>query len=112
MATQQTPFQSCKSIAGAALAVLGMFVLYGDLTGACVRLKHVIANGSQALGTFPAFVLTLSQAVHTYSFSHQPFSQVLFQHLLISSWPLLLVIFGTVLSTERVTDKSKAYPRK
>jgi hypothetical protein len=112
MAAQQTPFQSCKSIAGAALALLGMFVLYGNLTGACLRLKHALANGSQALGTFPAFVLAVSQAVHSYSFSHQPFSQILFQHLLISSWPLLLVIFGTVLSTESVTDRSKAYPRK
>jgi len=111
MAPRQTAFRSSKSIAGAALAVLGTFILYENVAGAVVRVSHVLGNGSRALGMFPAFVLTLSQA-HTYSLSHQGLFRCLFQQLLVSSWPLLLVIVGTVLSTDNFPDKSKASPIK
>jgi hypothetical protein len=112
MATEQTAFRSSKSIAGAVLAVLGMFPLYENVAGTVARLSHLFANGSQALGAFPTFVLGVSQAVHTFGFDHQRPSQGLFQQLLVSSWPLLLVIVGTVLSTDSCAIKSKAHPRK
>jgi hypothetical protein len=112
MAAQQTVFRRSKSIAGAALALLGTFILYENVAGAFARVSHVLGNGSRALGTFLAFVLAVSQAVHTYSIYHQRFFQGLFQQLLVSSWPLLLVIFGTGLSTDSFTDKSKARPGK
>jgi hypothetical protein len=111
MATQQRPFRNFKAIAGAALAVLGMFLLYQNGAGAVAHLSQVLANGSRVLGVIPAFVLAVSQAVHTYSFYHQRFLQGLFQQLLVSSWPLLLVIFGAVLSTESSTDKPTSCPR-
>ena len=46
MAAQQRAFRSSKSIAGAALAVLGMFPLYLNGAGAVAHLSHVLANGS------------------------------------------------------------------
>jgi hypothetical protein len=98
MAAQQTALRISKSVAGAALLLLGMFTLYENLAGAVVRLSHVLANGSQALGVLPAAVLAVSQAVR--AFDHHQFLQCLFRQILVSSWPLILVIFGTVLSRD------------
>jgi len=105
---RQTFFGCPKSIAGAALVGLGTFVLYENLAAAAARLSHVLgANGSQALGVLPAAVLAVSQAMHACAFDHQRFLQSLLQQMLISSWPLLVVILGTVLSRDTCTDKSK-----
>jgi hypothetical protein len=112
MAAQETALRSTKSIAGAALAALGMFILYENVTAAVAHLSHILGHGSQALGRFPAFVLAVSQALHIYSFYHHQLLQGLFQQLLASSWPLLLIIFGTVLSTDNFSDESKARLRE
>jgi putative Mn2+ efflux pump MntP len=106
MAAHQSVLRISKSIAGAILLIFGMFVLYEHLAAAVARLSHVLANGSAALGVLPAVALAVSQAVHAYGFDCHRFLQGLSQQMLISSWPLLLVIFGTVLSRDSFTDKS------
>jgi hypothetical protein len=112
MAAQQRAFRNAKRIAGAALAVFGMFPIYENAAGALARFSDGLGNGSRALGTFPAFVLAVSQAVHTYSFCHQQLLQGLFQQLLLSCWPLVLIIVGAALSTDGFTEKSDARPRE
>jgi putative Mn2+ efflux pump MntP len=112
MAAQRTVFRSSKSIAGAVLLVLGTFILYENLAGAVARLNHVLNNSSAPLGVLPAAVLTVSQAAHAYGLNHQRFLQCLFHQMLVSSWPLLLIIFGAVLSRDTFADKFKARPRK
>ena len=107
MEGQLTVLRSAKSIVGTALLVLGTFILYENLAGAVGRLSHVLANGSEALGLLPAVVLAASQPVHAYAVDHHRFLLGLFQQVLASSWPLLLVIFGSVLSRDTFTDKSK-----
>jgi presenilin-like A22 family membrane protease len=107
MEGQLTVLRSAKSIVGTALLVLGTFILYENLAGAVGRLSHVLANGSEALGLLPAVVLAASQPVHAYAVDHHRFMLGLFQQVLASSWPLLLVIFGSVLSRDTFTDKSK-----
>jgi hypothetical protein len=107
MARRQTVLQSAKSIAGTALLVVGTFILYENLAGAVSQLSHVLANGSEALGLLPTVVLAASQPVHAYAIDHHRFLQGLFQQALTSSWPLLLVIFGSVLSRDTFRDKSK-----
>jgi hypothetical protein len=108
MAARQTTFRSFKSIAGAALLGLGMFVLYENMTVAAARLSHVLgANGSKVLGILPAVVLAVSQTVQAYALDHQRFLHSLIQQMFVSSWPLLLVIFGTVLSRDTFSDKSR-----
>lgn len=103
MAAQHTVLRIFKSIAGAALFVLGMFILYENLSAAVSRASHILANGSAALGALPAAVLAVAQAMH--AFDHLKVLQCLFQQILISSWPLLLVISGTVLSKDTFDDK-------
>ena len=103
MAARQTALRISKSIAGAALLLLGMFILYEKLAGAVVRLSHDLANGSKALGVLPAAVLAVSQAAH--AFDHHQLLQCFFGQILVSSWPLILVIFGTVLSRDNSRTK-------
>ena len=112
MAARQRAFRISKSIAGAALLLLGMFILYANLAAAVARSSHVLAHSAEALGVVPALVLAASQAVHACAFNHQRFFQGLFRQMLASSWPLLLVIFGTVLSKDTFADNSKHIPEK
>jgi hypothetical protein len=105
MRPQHKTFRISKSIAGTVLVLLGAFILYQDLAGAIARVSH--ANGAEALGVLPAALLAFSQTVQTYAFDHQRFLQALVPHLLLSSWPLLLVICGTALSKDPADDESK-----
>jgi hypothetical protein len=108
MAAQRTTFRIAQSIAGAVLVGFGAFVLYDNVAGAVARLSGVLsANGSKALGALPAAALAVSQAVHANGVSHQWLLQGVSPQTLMSSWPLILVLFGTVLSSNAVTDKSK-----
>jgi hypothetical protein len=108
MTARGTAFRSSKSIAGAAFVGLGMFILYGNLAGAVAQLRHVLdANGSEALGVLPAVILATSQGVHACAFDHQGVLQCLLR-MLISFWPPLLVIVGTMLLRDAFTDKVKA----
>jgi hypothetical protein len=109
MTGQQKLLGIMKSIAGAALVLFGMFVLYENVAGAVTRLSHAFANGSEALGAFLAVVLTTSQAVRVYAADHQRFLPSLLQQMFVSSWPLLLVIFGTVLSKDGFADTSDQF---
>jgi hypothetical protein len=111
MAPQKTTLQIFKSITGAVIAGLGMFILYENLAGAVNRLHHVLVTGSEALGGLPAAVLFLSQTVQAYALDHQRLVHVLLQQLVASSlWPLFMVIFGAVLSGDTFTENSPRVP--
>jgi hypothetical protein len=106
-------FRSSKSIAGAALVGFGMFILYEHLAGAVVWSSHVIgANSFEALGVLPAFMLAVSQLLPAHAANHQHLLQASLQHLFVSSWPLLLVMAGAVLSRETLTDDVDAGEKK
>lgn len=90
MATQHTPCQTLKSIAGSALVGPGLFILFGNLDGAAVRLSHLLGPApGEGFGV-------LSSVIFAASFDHQRLLQVLLE-LLVSFWPLLFVIIGAVL---------------
>lgn len=108
MAARQRASRISKSIAGAALLLLGMFILYANLAAAVARSSHILAHSAQALGVVPALILAASQAVHACASNHQCF----FRQMLASSWPLLLVILGTVLSKDAFPDCSNHLPEK
>jgi uncharacterized membrane protein len=113
MAGQRTVFRISKSIAGAVLVGFGMFILYGNLAGAIAWLSHVLgANSSEGLGVLPAVILAVSQVVEAQAANQQRFLQGLLQDLLVSSWPLLLVMVGTVLSRDSFTDNVNAFPKE
>jgi hypothetical protein len=107
MATRRTILRSAKSITGTAVLVLGTFILYQNLAGGAARVSQVLTNGTQAFGVLPAVVLAAAQPAHAYAADHHRFLQTVFHELLSSSWPLLLVIFGSVLSRETFREQSK-----
>jgi hypothetical protein len=110
MAGHWTAFRSSKPIVGAAFVGLGAFILYENLAGPVAQLRYVLgANGSEALGVLPAVILATSQAVGAYAVDHQDFLHSLLR-MLISFWPLLLVVVGTILLRDAFTDKVRALP--
>jgi hypothetical protein len=109
MAGRRTTFQSSKSTAGAALAGIGMFILYLHLTAAVTSLGHMLsAGGSTALAVLVTVIPSLSQAFEAYDADHHRF----LQHMLVSCWPLLLVVVGTVLARDSFSDNAIALPQK
>jgi hypothetical protein len=112
MARRQTVLGRSKSIAGTALALLGLVILYEKMAGGIDGLRHLLgANGSDALGVLPAVILAVSQVLQAHAADYQRFLQCCLGHMLLSSWPLLLVRVGTVLSRDPSEDNLNARPQ-
>jgi hypothetical protein len=110
MTRQHNTSESLKSIGGGALVGLGLHLFIGNLQGDAAQMSHLlgIAQG-ESLGVLPSIVLATSQAVRVYGADHQGLSQGLLW-VLLSFWPLLLVIAGTTLLRDVFTDRVKALP--
>jgi hypothetical protein len=110
MASQHRPSEGLKSIVGGALVGLGLHILFGNLDRVAEQMKHMLGAAVwETLGVLPSAVLAASQAVQAYGLDHQGFLQSLLW-MLISFWPLLLVIAGTVLLRNFFTEKANALP--
>jgi hypothetical protein len=108
MTRQHKPSESITAIAGGALVGLGLHILSGNLDTAADQLRHLLGNtAGDALGVLPSVVLASSQAAQAYALDHQGFLQC-FLRMLLSFWPLLLVVVGTVLLWDVFADKGKA----
>ena len=98
---RSTFFRCPRFIAGMVLMATGTVILYENLVEAFAHLSHVLgAHGSSAIGVVPAFALAVSV-------DQQPILQGVLQQLAILSWPLLFVIFGTLLSRDVSPDRSR-----
>ena len=106
---QRTLFERAKSVAGAVLVVVGMFILYQHLDRAANQL-HGATGGP--LGALPTSVFAASRFVQSYAAGHQRFLENLVKQILISAWPLLLVMVGTALSRDGFGDQGDAIPKK
>jgi hypothetical protein len=107
MAGQRT-LHIFKPIAGAALAGIGMFILYLHLTAAVDGLRHILGAGSSAALALLVAIPSVSQASQAYAADHHRF----LQRALVSCWPLLLVVVGTVLARGSFTDHATALSSK
>jgi hypothetical protein len=113
MAMQQTFFGRAKSIAGAALVGLGILIFHENLDRAASQLSHLLGTiPGEALGVLPTVILAASRVLQAYAADHQRFLQGFLRHMLVSCWPLLLVIVGTVLSRDAFADNDNALPKK
>ena len=107
---QQTFFGRAKSIAGAALVGLGIFIFL-DRTAS--QLSHLLgAIPREAPGVLPSLILAAMRVLQAYAADHQRFLQVFLLHAVAASWPLLLVMVGTVLSRDCSTDNVNTLPKK
>jgi hypothetical protein len=109
MAGWRATFQSSKSTAGAALAGIGMFILYLHLTAAVTSLGHMLgAGGSAALALLVTEIPSVSRLFEAYEADHHWF----LQHMLVSCWPLLLVVVGMVLARDSSADSATSLRQK
>jgi len=110
---QQTLVGCAKSIAGIALIGLGIFVLYENLRQAATQLIHLLGViPGEALGVLPTVILAASRVLQAYGADRSRSLQGCVLHMLASSWPLLLVIVGTLFSWDCFGDDVNAPPKK
>jgi len=90
MAREHTTSKSLILIVGAAVAALGLVILFGKLDGPASRLMtNLVAIAARtALELLPSLVPAAWQAVQAYAFDHQRFSPCPLG-LLAALWPLL-----------------------
>jgi hypothetical protein len=113
MAMQQTFYGRAKSIAGAALVGVGIFILYENMDRTATQLSHLLGTiPGEPLGVLPTVILAASRVLQVYAADHQRFLHTCLHHTLASSWPLLLVMVGTVLSRHAFADDVNALPKK
>ena len=110
---QQTFFGRARSLAGAALVGVGIFILHGNLDRAATEWTHLLSTiPGEALGVLPTVILAAPRVLQAYGADHQRFLQGFLRHIVVSCWPLLLVIVGTVLSRDIFTEDVNALPKK
>jgi len=109
MARRWRLFRDFRSIAGLALIGLGLFVLCGNLADVAVRLSRLLgisAEATQTLGELIVVGLGAAQVWRSYVFDRRELVLGVCR-ILISFWPLVMVIAGTVLTGmgSRMTPK-------
>ena len=110
---QQTFVGRAKSIAGTALIGLGIFILYENLHQAATQFSHLLGViPRDLLGVLPTVILAASRVLQACGADHPRSLQGCLLQMLASSWPLLLVIVGTVLSRDCSTDNFNPLPKK
>lgn len=101
---RRTFFQRTQSITGAVLVGLGILIFCWNLDRAAIQFAHLLGTiPRQTLGVLPAMIVAASR-VQAYAGDHQRLLQTVLVHLWTSSWPLLLVATGAVLSQDPVTN--------
>ena len=110
---QQTSLGRAKSLAGAALVGLGIFIFQGNLDRAATQWRHLLSTPhGEALGVLPTVILAAPHILQAYGADHQWFVQGFLREIFVSCWPLLLIVVGTVLLRDTFMGDVKALPRK
>jgi hypothetical protein len=110
MAKHHNTSEILKSISGGAFVGFGLHFLSGNLGGDVMQLRHMFGiPAGDGLGLLPSMMLAASRAANTYSLDHGRFLDGTL-YLAASLWPVVLVIIGTVLLRNALTDKVRVLP--
>ena len=110
MARQCIIRERVRSIAGSVLVGLGLYILFVNLDRTVSQLSDFLGTrGEKALGVLPSIALATSQVVSAHGIDQQLFRDDLLR-ILSPFWPLFLVLIGTVLLRDVLTDKVMALP--
>jgi hypothetical protein len=111
---QRTLFRNLELFAGAALIGLGTLILAGNLASTAAHLSQILGitvKAAESLGPFDTAGVAASQALWAYVFDHKEFMRG-FQRILISFWPVLLVIAGSVMWRNGFTGSAAKLQKK
>jgi hypothetical protein len=100
MARQWRVFRNLRSVVGMGLIVFGIFMLGGNLSDACGQLSRLVGISAEATQTFGglfAVGLAAAQVWRFYVFDRTELALGVCG-ILVSFWPLMLVIAGAVLT--------------
>jgi hypothetical protein len=96
MTARWTSSQGLQSIAGAGVFALGLLLLFVNLDGVAAQVSSIVCTPAEAPGMLAAIGLAGLHALQAYAFDHAGFLSSLVQ-ILVSFWPLILVLVGAVL---------------
>ena len=102
--TRQTSSRTIKTVLGVAFAAIGLLLLLINLDNVTASLDHPAGATAESLNAFVELGLAGMHAAHAYFFDHASFQSGL-QQILVSFWPLILVILGTALLWNAVSDR-------
>jgi hypothetical protein len=105
MAASRTTTRSMKSVFGAAALAIGSFLLFVNLDGIAAQINNAVGAPAESVGIFPALGLAGLHALQAFAFDHAGFLSSLLQ-ILVSFWPLILVLLGTALLRSAVGERS------
>ena len=109
MVAQQTSPRSLKSITGAILLALGFLILLANLDVVTGQIASAAGTSVEpAQGILPALVLAAFRVLQDYAFDHAGFLSGLLQ-ILVSFWPLILIVIGAVLLRDVFRGRFAAY---
>jgi hypothetical protein len=109
MAKRQTSSKNFHAVGGALLLSLGLLMLFVNLDEVAARVGNCFSTTAGALGTIIELGLAGMRAVQTYFFD-QPTFQAGLHSILLSLWPLILVIIGATL-LQNAFNKRYVNPR-
>jgi hypothetical protein len=112
MAKQSTSSRGLKAIAGAALLALGLLLLFANFDGVAARMNSSFTSPAEShavsTGTLIELGLAGLRAAQSYVFDHPSFLSGL-QQILVSCWPLILVVLGIALLGQLFAERFAAY---
>jgi hypothetical protein len=94
MAERRASIQSLMSIAGASILAVGFVILFANLDEAAVTVANFAGiSAYEDLGSLPALGLAGLHALQAYTFDQPAFISG-FLKILVSFWPLVLILAG------------------
>jgi hypothetical protein len=97
MESRQPSTKNLKTITGVALVALGFMILFANVDGVLTSMGSLPgSSANEALSRIPAVGLVALHAAQAYTFDRAGFFSAL-EQILVSFWPLLLVIGGAIL---------------
>ena len=99
MASQHAAYQNRRSIVGAAVAGLGLLILFRSVAVApvLIRFLRIIGDQADSLGVIAAGSMAAQRGLQGYLFNHSEFLQVVYQ-ILLSFLGLLFIFMGATLA--------------
>jgi hypothetical protein len=96
MAKRQASSKTFNAVAGTLLLTVGLLLLFSNLDEVAARISSPFASTAGAFGTVLELGLAGMRAAQAYFFD-QPTFQAGLHLILVSFWPLILVMIGATL---------------